>query len=137
MNIVLDTNILISAIIKEGATRNLIINSEQNFLLPEFEFLEIKNHKQEIIEKSGLSDQEFEDILLNLLKYIKIIWTEEIVNYREQAANIMGNIDKDDTIFIATAFAYDAVIWSDDKHFQQQNIVKILTTKDMFNLFKD
>ena len=41
----------------------------------------------------------------------------------------MEKIDKEDVIFIATALAYNATIWSDDTDFQKQNKIKILTTK--------
>src|SRR3989304_4430438 len=120
MNIVVDTNSFISALCKDSTSRRLIINSQQNFLFPEFEFDEIEKHKLEILEKSGLSKEEFEILLGNLLKYVKVIKTKE-----------------DDVLFIATALAYDATIWSDDKHFQQQKKVKILTTKDMMGFLEN
>ena len=46
MNIVIDTNIFISALIKDGMTRNLIISSKDSLLIPEFEFDEIEKHKK-------------------------------------------------------------------------------------------
>src|SRR3990172_7166118 len=123
MNIVIDTNIFISALIKNSLTRHLIINSKDNLLFPEFEFIEIKNHLPEILEKSGLSHKELEDLIKNLLRYVKVVRTEEIINYKNRAFGIMGEIDKGDIIFIATALATNAVIWSDDKHFKKQNEV--------------
>lgn len=47
----------------------------------------------------------------------------------------MGKIDQDDVIFIASAIAYNAVIWTDDFHFQKQDKIKILTTKEMMENF--
>ena len=73
MNIVIDTNIFISALIKDSLTRNIIVNLKHNLLFPEFEFAEIKNHKIEIIKKSGLSSKEFDILLLRLLNYVKIL----------------------------------------------------------------
>ena len=131
MNIVVDTNILISALIKEGLTRDLIVNSQFNLLIPEFELIEIQNHKQEIIGKSGLSEEEFKGLLSYLLNYVKAIRTEEIINYRRRAKEIMEEIDPDDVQFIAAAIAYNAAIWSDDTHFQKQNVVKVFTTEEM------
>lgn len=131
MNVVVDTNIFVSALIKEGMTRDLIINSQHNLLFPEFEFIEIKRHKEEILKKSGLSEGEFEILLSKLLEYITIIKTIDVLDYKKQADEIMEKIDKDDVIFIATALAFNCQIWSDDVHFQKQKIVKVLTTKDM------
>ena len=131
MNIVVDTNVFMSALIKEGATRNLIINSNDALLFPEFEFDEIEKHKTEILEKSKLSNKEFDDLFASLLKYVQIVKTKDIIGYKNSAFEIIGNIDKDDAIFVAAALAYNASIWSDDLDFQKQNAVKILTTKDM------
>ena len=134
MNIVADTNILISALIKKGVARDFIVNSKNNFLIPEFELYEIYKHKNEIIKKSRLSKKEFDILLLRLLKYVRIIPTHLIINKKGEAENIIGHIDKDDVQFIATALALNAVIWSDDKHFQKQKIIKILKTKDVVGL---
>ena len=72
MNIVTDTNILISALIKNGITRDFIVKSKNNFIIPEFEVYEIYEHKNEIIKKSKLSEREFDTIFLRLLRNIKI-----------------------------------------------------------------
>lgn len=136
MNIVIDTNIFISALIKEGITREIILNFDHNFLLPEFAFEEIKEHKSEIIKKSNLFEREFNILFLRLLKYLRIIPANIIFSYREEASKIIGKIDKDDIQFIATALAFNCPIWSNDDHFQKQKTVKIFKTKDILNLFK-
>jgi len=45
----------------------------------------------------------------------------------------MGHIDENDVVFIATALAFNCSIWSDDKHFQKQNRVKIFKTSEFFS----
>lgn len=137
MNIVIDTNIFISALIKDSTVRKLIVNSKDDLLFPEFEFNEIEKHKGEILEKSGLSGYELDNLLLNLLKYVQIVKTEKIIDYKSRAFDIIGKIDKDDVIFIATALAYNAVVWTDDADFQKQDKIKTLTTKDMIKVQRD
>ncbi|MBU2104842.1 MAG: PIN domain-containing protein [Nanoarchaeota archaeon] len=136
MNIVVDTNILISALIKEGITRDLIINSNFNLFFPEFEFTEIEKHKNEILEKSGLSEKDFDTLFSKLLNYFKVVKTKEAINHKKRAREIIGHIDGDDVIFIATALVHNAAIWSDDLHFQKQNTINILTTSEMVKLQK-
>jgi len=130
--LVIDTNIFMSGLIKKGLTRKIITNSKINFLFPEFELEEIYNHKKEIIKKAGYSEKEFYVLLLRLLKYVRIIPTDVVVDYKKQAYEIIGYIDEDDVIFIATALAFNCPIWSDDKHFQKQNVVKIFKTSEFF-----
>ncbi|PIO08093.1 DNA-binding protein [Candidatus Pacearchaeota archaeon CG10_big_fil_rev_8_21_14_0_10_34_12] len=136
MNIVIDTNVFISALIKDSSSRELIVNSENNLFFPEFEYDEIEKHKEEILRKSGLSEEDFRNLLSNLLKYVKIVKTEDIIDYKKQAFGIIGKIDENDVIFIATALAHNAAIWSEDKHFQKQNTIKILRTRDIINIYR-
>ena len=88
MNIVVDTNIFISALIRKGITREIIANSWHNFLFPEFEFYEIKKHKPDILHKSGLPEKEFDILLLRLLNSVKIIPIDIIFKFRKEAFEI-------------------------------------------------
>ena len=134
MNIVIDTNIFISALIKDGITRKIILDFDYNLLLPEFAFEEIKEHKSEILKKSNLSEREFNILFLRLLKYIKIIPASMIYRYRGEASEIIGKIDREDIQFIATALAFNCPIWSNDNHFQKQKRIKIFKTKEILDL---
>jgi len=67
MKIVLDTNIIISALIKDSLTRFLIINSPYKLFLPEFSFSEIKKHMIVIRKKSRLSESEISAVIETLL----------------------------------------------------------------------
>ncbi|MFA4953101.1 MAG: PIN domain-containing protein [Candidatus Pacearchaeota archaeon] len=134
--LVIDSNIIISALIKEGITRNILTNLNMNFLFPEFGLEEIYSNKLEIIKKAGITSRQFDVLLLRLLKYIRLIPLDFIVNYKEEADKIMNEIHKEDSVFIATALAFKCPIWSDDKHFKKQKEIKIFTTKDTIDLSK-
>ncbi|MCK5043986.1 PIN domain-containing protein [Candidatus Pacearchaeota archaeon] len=134
MNIIIDTNIFISALIKDSLTREIIVNSPFHFFIPEGELIEIKKYEKLIIKKSGLSAIELKELIRILLKYMNVVRNDLILEHKNKAKEIMGKIDKDDVIFIATALAKNAVIWSDDKHFQKQKEIKIFTTKEIKNL---
>ena len=132
MNIVVDANILIAALLKDSSIREIIINTDNQLLVPEIHFEEIEEHKNELLEKSSLSEEDFYALISRLSKYFKIINNDEILPFIEEAENIMGKIDKDDVPIIATSLAYGVCpIWSDDSHFKQQKKIKIFTTKEM------
>lgn len=135
MNIVIDTNIFIAALIRDSMIRKILTKISANFLFPEFEFEEIKKHKLEILQKSKLSEKELDILILRALNYVKVLPSEIIVEFREDARFIMDKIDSNDSVFIASALAFDAVIWSDDKHFKKQNKVKVYTTKEIIKIF--
>lgn len=137
MNIVIDTNIFVSALIKNGICREILTNFKINFLFPEFEFEEIKNHKEEIIKKAGLTEREFNTLFLRLMKYVKIIPAYISSARKEEAMQIIYKIDQNDVQFIATALVFNCSIWSDDKHFKKQKTIKVFTTKEIINILKN
>ena len=130
----IDTNVLISALIKDSLTREILTDFNINFIFPEQGLEEVYFYKSEIIKKAKIDKREFDVLLLRLLKYIRLIPTEIFVDFRKEADKIMNKIDKDDVIFIACALAFNCPIWSDDKHFQKQKEIKIFTTKEIKNL---
>ncbi len=132
VNIIIDSKVLISALVRDSTTREIIISSDYNFFLPEFCLDEIEEHKKELIDKSRLYEEDFDELLISLLSYVKIIKTKDVVEYRERAFEIIGSIDKDDAIFFACALAYPgSAIWSNDAHFERQDKIKIYTTKSL------
>lgn len=132
MKIVIDVNRVLSALIRDSTTRKIILNSQFEFYFPEPSLEKIRKYKGYILEKSGLSEEEFKDLMAILFKYIRIVPTEEIEKNWSEAKKIMEHIDPEDVVFIATALNIaDSVIWSDDRHFDKQDRVKVLKTKEM------
>ncbi|MBU3924262.1 MAG: PIN domain-containing protein [Nanoarchaeota archaeon] len=134
MNIVVDTNIFIAALIMDSFIRKLLMDFRMNYLFPDFELDEIYNHKKEIMKKGLYGEFEFNKILLRLLKYVKVISVEVVVDKREEAEEIMRGIDLDDSVFIVTALKFGCPIWSDDKHFKKQDRVKVYNTEEFVRL---
>ena len=89
MRIVLDVNVLLSALIRDSTTRNIIINSEFDFCFPEPSLHKIRKYQEYIIKKSGLSEIEYFIVWENLLKFIKIIPAEDIIGHWYEAKEIM------------------------------------------------
>lgn len=133
---IIDTNIIISALIKDSITRKIIIESGLNLFYPELSLLEIKKHEDYIIKKSNYSKNEFNQILNKLLEYIKLIPTEIIQINLKESKEIMKDIDINDSIFIAAALSLNCDIWSDDSDFDKQTKIKVIKTKDLLNIFE-
>ena len=135
MRIVLDTNVLIAGLLKDSIVRNILLYKDIKFFLPEEAIEEINKHKDELIEKSGYCLTEFEEILNFLLKKIILVSKEMIKLQLEKAEYIMKDIDIADSSFIATALSINADgIWSFDKHFIKQKVVKIFYIEDIIKM---
>ncbi|MDI6655108.1 MAG: PIN domain-containing protein [Candidatus Hydrothermarchaeota archaeon] len=137
MNIVLDTNVLISALIKESAKRRLIVELDDALFFPSISFKEVYKHKNLILEKSGLKEHEFEEIFTKLKEYINLISEKELRPNLTKAMAVMEKIDATDVVFIAAALSVpNGVIWSDDKDFKRQNIVPVFNTQELIKYSK-
>ena len=135
MRLVIDTNILISALLKDSVTRELLLFPSMELLLPEYALEEIEAHKETISRRSGLSKNEVDIVLSILLENITIIPASEIKPYLKKAQKIIGSIDPFDVPFVALALSVENDgVWSNDKHFKNITGIKVWKTSDLLKL---
>jgi len=135
MKLVVDTNIIIAALIRNSATRRLLLNPELELYLPDYVFCELKRYKDEIINRSGLSEDEFYILLYTIMDHIAIVSKEDFAEYIPKAWKIMAEIDENDTPFLALAMSFENDgIWSEDDHFKEQKEVKVWKTRDLIDV---
>lgn len=135
MKLILDTGIIISALIKEfSANRNLLIMPVFDFYLPEYALDEINKHKEKISRLSGLSQDVLSVMVSVLVERITIV-PETLIKPRiKEASKLIGFRDKNDVPFVALALAIENDgIWSNDKDFAVLSDIKIWTTKDLLH----
>tara|TARA_B100000315_G_C14440811_1_gene524593 strand:+ start:313 stop:738 length:426 start_codon:yes stop_codon:yes gene_type:complete len=136
MIFVIDTNILISALIRDSTTRKIIVELDWDFCYPEEAFHEVRKYQNLILEKSGIDEKEYTELLNYLLKHIILIPEEVIQQKHGEAYKLLGKIDPDDVIFLAAALSLEnSKIWSDDGHFEKQDKVRVFKTKHIVGLF--
>ncbi len=136
MIIVVDVNVLLSALIKDGMTRKLLFTLDLDFCFPESSLEKLRKYQSLIIKKSGLSESEFTTLLKTILSFIRIISTEELLCVWDKAKDIMEHIDPEDVTIIAAALSQEnAFIWSDDAHFDEQDRVPHFKTEDVVKIF--
>jgi len=137
MKVVVDTNILLSALIRDSSTRKIIIESGWDFYYPEISFYEVRKYKSLVMKKSGMSDDDYSSLVAKMLTRIILLPEEQIVINMEEAKRIMLHIDPDDVAFIAAALSVEnSVIWSNDNHFEMQGEVGVIKTKAIIDFFE-
>jgi|SRR3989338_4508717 len=136
MILVIDSNILLASLIRDSTVRKIIVESGWEFYYPEMSFHEVRKYKDLVLEKSGMNKEEYTELLNHLLKHITLVPEEQIKVKIEEANKILGKIDPDDVVFLATAFSIvNSKIWSDDAHFEKQDKVRVFKTKHIMRLF--
>ncbi|MBI4918781.1 hypothetical protein HY837_02545 [archaeon] len=134
MRLVVDTNRIIAALIKNSTSRKIITYFNAELLMLNFSETEIDKYRDEIIEKAKIREEEFE-VILNALKEKLIVLNDDLILTKfDEAKKIMDSIDPSDTPFIAAALATNSDIWSDDKHFNLQKRIKIWSTRDLVEI---
>lgn len=131
MELVVDTNIIFSALIAGGKTRDLIITEPVELTVPEYFSTELNNHRDAIQEKTGLSHQDLTTLINLLFDKIQVIPRDKFQDHLPEARAQIGEVDPDDIPFLALAIHLEAGIWSDDEHFQEQDRIEVWRTHEL------
>jgi len=135
MKLVIDANVVISALIADSKTRELIVTLEPALLTPAFVHDEIENYEELIVEKSGMKPARVAQLINLLFQNIDVVPASEFYPAIGSADEAIGDTDPDDVLYLACALACDAAIWSDDSDFDEQNMVETYSTSDVIDSF--
>ncbi|WP_245883255.1 PIN domain-containing protein [Halalkaliarchaeum desulfuricum] len=128
--------VVISALIADSKTRELIVTLEPDLLTPAFVYDEIENYEELIVQKSGMKPDRVAQFIDLLFQYIDVVSASEFYPAIERADEAIGETDSDDVLYLACAIACDAAIWSDDSDFEEQNLVETYSTADVISSFE-
>ncbi len=140
MKLVVDTNIVFSALLKrESRELDILFTSMFKFFIPKVLFMELFRHKEKIVQISKLTEDEIYELLYRILEKMEIIDIENVpVKYRKEAYALTKDIDPSDALFIALAMFLDAKLWSGDKKLkdglEKKGKCIVLTTQDLLRM---
>ena len=136
MELVVDANILFSALIKSGITRELMVNDELLLYTPEYLINEFFEHIEELRKKTHADTFKLQNEVQKLiyLSRLKIIPIREINPYVKTAKIISS--DPEDILYFATALKMNCALWSNDKALKNQNQVKVYSTSDLIKILQ-
>jgi predicted nucleic acid-binding protein len=123
MEVVIDSNKIISAVVSKGIVRRIVIFSGINFHAPKVLVEEIGRHREEICERIGLKPEFFRFILEELiLPRLNIVEESKYADKISEAYAISKEFDEKDAPFIALALKLKAPIWTNDKSMIEHGI---------------
>jgi predicted nucleic acid-binding protein len=121
MKIVVDTNIIFSALLSRDAKlKQFFFIKGFEFFSCNFLFIEIFRHKNKLIAISKLSEEEILTGLEKLLGRISFV-REELIpeSIFNKAYLLCKDIDEKDTPFVALTLFLDAHLWTGDKKLKE------------------
>jgi predicted nucleic acid-binding protein len=142
MRIVVDTNIVFSAILNTNGKLSRIIlqpKSRLNFYTTNFLYEELNKHKNKLISLSKYSESEFQRAFTLITQKIKILNFDLIPKKDfETAIELAFEIDENDIEFVALTEHIKGKLWTSDniliKGLTRKNWNKIITTKELYQM---
>jgi predicted nucleic acid-binding protein len=118
MNLVVDTNIVISALITpDGTISRLLLRDlkDSQLVSPHFLFDEIISKYEKILKLTKLTDEGLKELFYVLIKRIDFI-DNDLISHENQlkAYEIVKSIDKKDLLFVALSIQTGFTLWSGD-----------------------
>ncbi len=134
LELVLDANVLFSALLAKGLTRNLVFNTQLKLYSPEYLLSELNEHlqtDQEIKEKLKQTNEETEVVVHELLHNIEIIPIAEYAPFVKKAIEISP--DEYDAPYFAVALYLGIPLWTNEKRLKKQSTINVFNTKELLN----
>ncbi|MDA4130250.1 MAG: PIN domain-containing protein [Thaumarchaeota archaeon] len=135
MKLVVDTNVLLGALIKNSTTRSLLLSPNHDYYIPEYALEEVEKHLNIISTKSGLSTHEIKLLFDVLATNLNVVPMKQFMKNLAKAEAALKIIDEKDVPFLALALSLNCDgIWSNDKHLREQKFVRVWSTNDIISL---
>jgi|SRR3989344_6288147 len=129
MILIIDANVLFSALIKDSLTTELIFNEELTLYTCDFILDEFHKYEQEIMKKTHRTREEFTTIMHQLKEIIAIIPQKEYSEFIPEAEKFSP--DPKDVMYFALAIKLKGSIWSNDKQLKKQERIKVYSTSEI------
>lgn len=142
MKIVVDTNIIFSAILNTNNNINKLLQLNNiTFISISYLKYEIWKHKEKIQKITKYDEITYLNIYNNIIS--KITFIDDILITNEsylQALELTKDIDKNDTLFVALANQLNTYLWTGDKKLYNGLVNKkynqVISTEELNSLFK-
>jgi len=136
MKIVIDTNMVIAALVKDSKAREVIMSNKFEFVSPDFVLEEVNKYKDYICRKSRLSEDEFGLLMALIFEKINIIPAFDYEGYRENAKIIMQE-DIKDVPYVACYLSLRCDgIWTNDSDYKDKEEIRIFSTAELLKLME-
>jgi len=133
MRLIVDTNSLFTFFWKGSLIKKLLI-AEHELYSPEFALDELEKHKSEILIKTKISSEEFDELIRDLQKLVTFVPFSKYSDKMSKAFLLLREHTKD-VDFLALALKLNASIVSNDLELLKQTAVEVFNKAKFSSLF--
>ena len=142
MKLVIDTNLLFSAVIRpDGLIAEIILNPkfELQIIGCYFSHIELFKHKAKLVKASKLDETELLEVMYQIIKRINFINELTIpTEVFKKAYNLTKSIDDKDAVFVAMAEFLNCKVWTGDFELitglRKKGYKKLISTKELLEI---
>ena len=120
--IIVDANIAFSTLVRNQGDLRARFDSPQDarFIAPRFVIVEIFKYKEQILRKSGLTEEELLTALYALVSCLEFVDEKTIpIGTWLEARRLCAPTDPKDTPYVALALHHDAELWTRDDELKE------------------
>ncbi|MHC1624293.1 MAG: PIN domain-containing protein [Candidatus Methanospirareceae archaeon] len=129
LSIVVDANKVFAAFIAKGVVHDLLFSGKFKPVGPEKLLEEIERHKAEIAEKARMKLGDIELAIELLEPEFKLFSRPEYTVKISEGLKLAPH--PKDVEYFALALKLDCPIWSNEKAFKKQSVVKVFSTSEL------
>ena len=132
MKLVIDTNRIMAGLLKDSASRRIILHDSFSFYAPDYCETELFKHRSYLVKKAKIPEDDFDLLMQVLLDNVELVPFEDFAGEYDRAMSIMEPVDENDAPFLAVGLALGIEgIWTEDRHFLRQDLVNVYSTRDL------
>ena len=135
MRVVIDANVLCAALLAKGKTAELLFSDQIEPVAPELLFTELERHRPELLEKTKLSENDFNTLLALFRKKISVIPAVEFRDKLMEANKLLGE-HKKDTAYVALALKLGCPLWSKEKALKRIKKIIVLDAEEVSKILR-
>ena len=131
MDLVIDSNILFAALLKESGTSEILF--KHTLYAPEFIFEEFRKYKEYLKGKTKRTEEGFSELFDLFERNVILIPKEEIEPFTEKAEKISP--DSKDVPYLALALKLRCSLWTNDEDLKEkQDAIQVYSTEELIKL---
>ena len=128
MDLVIDSNILFAALLKESGTSDILF--KHTLFAPEFIFEEFRKYKDYIKSKTKRNEEDFDKLFDLFERNVILVPKGETELFIRQAEKISPDIK--DVTYFALALKLKCDLWSNDKDLKEkQKVIRVYSTEEL------
>ena len=135
--IVIDANVVFAAMIRDGGTREVILDRGLDLRTPPWLWEEVAARYEWLINKTRLPHAALDELLRQIRDRITDIPEAAIQAKKDAALKRVPASGKKDAPYVAAVLAVGGVLWTHDTRLASESKVPVVTTVDLLALLDE